>query len=271
MTITIDQAAPAGTTSTRLTRPAPGPTLLSAREVTKSYAVGRRRAEILHGVSLGVAAGEMCSVMGPSGSGKSTLLYCLAGLEQPTTGSIDLLGRNLATVSRGELARLRRSEVGFVFQSYNLVPTLSVGENVALPWRLRRLLPPRDAIREAMATLGIESLARSLPISLSGGEQQRVALARVLAQSPRVVFADEPTGALDTTTGHVVLDQLAAIAADPQRAVLIVTHDPNVAARCDRVMFMRDGRLERQLSTPSAADVALVMAELSDGSTSSRS
>ena len=122
-----------------------------------------------------------------------------------------------------------------------------------------------------MATLGIESLARSLPISLSGGEQQRVALARVLAQSPRVVFADEPTGALDTTTGHVVLDQLAAIAADPQRAVLIVTHDPNVAARCDRVMFMRDGRLERQLTTPSAADVALVMAELSDGSTSSRS
>ncbi len=240
------------------------PDLIVADQVVKSYPVQRRSVEILHGISLGVSAGEMCAVMGPSGSGKSTLLYCLAGLERPTAGGVSVLGRPLHSLGSSALAKMRRTEVGFVFQSYNLVPTLTVLENVALPYRLDRMRPPWEQIRAALDRLGIAALADARPPSLSGGEQQRVALARVLSQQPTVVFADEPTGALDTTSGQIVLEELRLIAHDPHRCVLVVTHDPHVAARCDRVLFLRDGHLVRQLVQPSAADVAGVMTDLSE-------
>ena len=234
-----------------------------AESVTKSYLVGRTPVEILHGVSLSVAYGEMVAVMGASGSGKSTLLYCLAGLEAPTTGQVTLGGRPLGSCSRADLARMRRSEVGFVFQSYNLIPTLTAFENVALPYRLRRQRPPTELIEQTLATVGLTSRSTARPPSMSGGEQQRVALARVLAQQPRIVFADEPTGALDTRSGTLVLAELQRIAHNPQQSVLVVTHDPSVAAQCDRVLFMRDGLLERELRPTTVDEVAAVLVALS--------
>lgn len=236
--------------------------LISASNVTKSYRAGPRSIEILHGISLFVRAGEMCAVMGPSGSGKSTLLYCLSGLEQPSTGEVRLLDLPTGTLSRTALARMRRSDVGFVFQSYNLVPSLTAYENVALPIRLRGERPERFVIDEALEAVGLAGLAESRPAVMSGGEQQRVALARVLAQQPRIIFADEPTGALDTRSGDMVLRQLRSIARHPERCVLTVTHDPQVAARCDRVLFLRDGYLVREMAAPTAEAVASTLTEL---------
>lgn len=233
-----------------------------AEQITKSYTVGKTQLEILHGVSLRVESQEMVAVMGASGSGKSTLLYCLAGLEAPTSGAVSLNGRALASCSRADLARMRRSEVGFVFQSYNLIPTLSAFENVALPYRLRRERPPVELIERTLASVGLQDRSAARPPSMSGGEQQRVALARVLAQQPRIVFADEPTGALDTRSGAVVLSELRSIAHQPDQCVLVVTHDPAVAAQCDRVIFMADGLLERELQPTSVDEVAGVLATL---------
>jgi putative ABC transport system ATP-binding protein len=236
---------------------------IHAERITKSYLVGKRPVEILHGVSMSVGYGEMVAVMGPSGSGKSTLLYCLAGLEQVSSGEVALAGRALASCKRAQLARMRRSEVGFVFQSYNLIPTLTAFENVALPYRLRRQRPPAELIDATLAGVGLADRARARPPSMSGGEQQRVALARVLAQQPRIVFADEPTGALDTRSGAMVLGELQRIAHQAEQCVLVVTHDPAVAAQCDRVVFMQDGLLERELRPSGVEEVAAVLAALS--------
>lgn len=238
---------------------------IRAEAITKAYQVGKRTVEILHGVSLGVGHREMVAVMGPSGSGKSTLLYCLAGLEQPSTGEVTLADRSLASCSRSELARMRRSEIGFVFQSYNLIPTLTAFENVALPYRLRRQRPPVELIEQMLAVVGLAERAGARPPSMSGGEQQRTALARVLAQKPQIVFADEPTGALDTRSGDLVLTELQHIAHQPRQCVLVVTHDPAVAARCDRVIFLSDGRVVRELRPTGVDQVAAVLAELSAG------
>ncbi|MDN5570097.1 MAG: ABC transporter ATP-binding protein [Propionibacteriaceae bacterium] len=237
--------------------------LIAAHEVRKSYQVDRGQVEILHGVSLSVHEQEMVAVMGPSGSGKSTLLYCLAGLEAPTQGTIALAGMPLDRLSRADLAKMRRSQVGFVFQSYNLIPTLTATENVALPYTLDKVVPPRELVASTMATVGLTERADARPPSMSGGEQQRVALARVLAQRPEVIFADEPTGALDTRTGELVLAELVRIAHTPGRCVLVVTHDPKVAASCDRILFMRDGLLVRELRESSVETVASTLAGLS--------
>ncbi len=191
--------------------PHPAGALIVAESLRKSYPAGSSTVEILHDVSLTVSEGEVCAIMGPSGSGKSTLMYCLAGLEQPTSGDVALLGESLARRSRRQLAELRRRELGFVFQSYNLMPTLSVSENVALPFRLRGERVDRARIEEALAAVGLAGRGASSPSSMSGGEQQRVAIARVLAQRPQIVFADEPTGALDSRSGRVVLSELRRI------------------------------------------------------------
>ncbi|MFT3871613.1 MAG: ABC transporter ATP-binding protein [Nocardioides sp.] len=238
--------------------------MVTASDVTKTYQAGNRSLEILHGVSLEVRTSEMCAVMGPSGSGKSTLLYCLAGLEQPSTGEVRLLGKPTHQLSRAASAKMRRAEVGFVFQSYNLVPSLTAFENVALPMRLRGERPDRSVIENALATVGLAAQSNARPAVMSGGEQQRVALARVLAQQPRVLFADEPTGALDTASGEVVLSELRQIAHQPGQSVLTVTHDPQVAARCDRVLFLRDGYLVRELAAPSAELVAETLTEITE-------
>ncbi|MDO5533141.1 MAG: ABC transporter ATP-binding protein [Propionibacteriaceae bacterium] len=238
------------------------PPPIAAQDVRKSYAVGDGTVGILHGVSLQVAEQEMVAVMGPSGSGKSTLLYCLAGLEAPTSGSVVLAGRPLEALSRAELAKLRRTAVGFVFQSYNLIPTLTATENVLLPYTLDRSKPPAGLVEHVLATVGLAERAHARPPSMSGGEQQRVALARVLAQQPEVIFADEPTGALDVRTGALVLAELVRIAHSPGRCALVVTHDPTVAAACDRVLFLCDGRLVHELVGGTVQEVAATLASL---------
>ncbi|MGD8215512.1 ABC transporter ATP-binding protein [Aestuariimicrobium sp. Y1814] len=239
--------------------------MIGAAGVHKSYEVGRDQVEILHGISLEVRETEMVAVMGPSGSGKSTLMYCLAGLEDATQGQVVVNGVDLAGRSRAELAKMRRSELGFMFQSYNLVPTLTASENVELPYLLAGTKPPKDLVRETLEQVGLDERRDARPSSMSGGEQQRVALARVMAQQPKVLFADEPTGALDTRMGGIVLEALGRIAHSPGQCALIVTHDPNVAAECDRVLFLRDGRLVQELTRPDAAAVAAQLTALTPG------
>ncbi|MGC3955460.1 MAG: ABC transporter ATP-binding protein [Propionicimonas sp.] len=240
-------------------RPTPA---ITAHQVRKSYRVGDGELEILHGISLTVSTGEIVAVMGPSGSGKSTLMYCLAGLEAPTSGQVAIAEQPLERLSRTDLAKLRRSQVGFVFQSYNLIPTLTAAENIALPYTLGKRRPPAGLIEETLATVGLNERANAQPPSMSGGEQQRVALARVLAQQPEVIFADEPTGALDTRTGELVLAELVRIGHQPGRCVLVVTHDPHVAASCDRVLFLRDGLLVQELPGGSSELIATTLAGL---------
>ena len=235
---------------------------ISARGIRKSYSTGDGEVEILHGVNIDVDYGQMVAVMGPSGSGKSTLLYCLAGLETPTQGGVIIAGRPLGRMSRADLAVMRRTQVGFVFQSYNLIPTLTAAENVVLPYTLGKRKPEPGLVDSVLASVGLSERKDARPPSMSGGEQQRVALARVLTQQPQVIFADEPTGALDTRTGRMVLAELGRIAPPPNRCVLVVTHAPAVAAACDRVLFMRDGLLVTELRPTSVDQVAATLASL---------
>ena len=226
--------------------------LIIARDLTKTFAGAGRRAAavpVLRGISLTVAPGELLAIVGPSGSGKSTLLYCLAGLEQASTGSVRIGGRDLAALGRGALARLRRERLGFVFQSFNLIPSLSARENVALPARLAKRQTSRADIDRALDTVGLRDRGGHKPGALSGGQQQRVAIARVLAMRPDVVFADEPTGALDTVTGAEVLALLRQAASGSQ-SVVMVTHDLEAAALADRVLVLRDGLIHRELRQP---------------------
>ncbi|TQS45461.1 ABC transporter ATP-binding protein [Cryptosporangium phraense] len=224
--------------------------------MTKSFpaADGRDATPVLRGISLSIRPGEFVSIVGPSGSGKSTLLYCLSGLEPITSGEVVLAGTPVSSLRRTALARLRRDHVGFVFQSYNLIPSLSAWDNVALPGRLAGRRISDDEVDAALARVGLAERARHKPSALSGGQQQRVAVARVLAARPDIVFADEPTGALDTAAGEQVLGLLRE-AADGDRSVVLVTHDLQAAARGDRVLVLRDGVIHRELVKPSAEQV----------------
>lgn len=209
---------------------------------------------VLDGISLKVNAGEMVAIVGPSGSGKSTLLYCLSGLLECTSGSVSLLGTDMRSLSRRARSRFRRDHLGFVFQSYNLVPSLTVVENITLPARLASRPVSRSAVRALISDLGLTGRERHLPSELSGGQQQRVALGRVIAAEPDLVFADEPTGALDTASGRDVLRLLRATAT-ASRAVVLVTHDLEAAAQADRVLVLRDGHLHSELRAPTAAQI----------------
>lgn len=237
--------------------PIPAIPALRARGVTKSYAApGGPALPVLRSVDVDVAPGEMLSIVGASGSGKSSLLYCLAGLERIDSGEIVLAGERIGDASRARLARMRRDRIGFIFQSYNLIASLSVRENVALPARLaRRRTPDVDG---ALAAVGLADHGRKLPGALSGGQQQRVAIARVLAAQPGVVFADEPTGALDTATGLQVLDLLRAHASG-DRSVVLVTHDLDAAARADRTLVLRDGAIVARLVRATATEILAAM------------
>jgi putative ABC transport system ATP-binding protein len=230
--------------------------LISVRELAKSFPGGRGAAAVpvLRGVTLAVGRGEMVAVVGPSGSGKSTLLYCMAGLESATSGEVRILDRDVAGLSRGALAQLRRDHLGFVFQAYNLIPSLTARENVALPARLAKRHVSAAEVDRALAEVGLSERARHKPAALSGGQQQRVAIARVLATRPDVVFADEPTGALDTEAGARVLELLRAVATGP-RSVIMVTHDVQAAALADRVLVLRDGVVHRELIRPAADEI----------------
>jgi putative ABC transport system ATP-binding protein len=234
-----DAAPPSGTT--------PSVTILEARDLTKRYRLGETWVEALRGVSLAVREGEFLAIMGPSGSGKSTLLQILGGLDRPTTGDVILAGEHITAMSDEEATRLRRARTGFVFQFFNLIPLLSVEENVALPFTIAGVDPRGDEIagriRDVIELVDLRGKERNRPDQLSAGEQQRVAVARALVTRPAILFADEPTGNLDYTTGGEILDALWRSSVERRQTVVLVTHDSKAAAYADRVCVVRDGRI----------------------------
>ena len=217
-------------------------TILETRGLTKVYQADGVATPVLRGVDFAVGRGEFVSVMGPSGCGKSTLLYLMGLLATPTDGTVILAGTDTRGVSDGERTRLRRAHIGFVFQRFNLLPTLSAQDNVALPRRLRGMAVG-DAPREMLRAVGLEEKRRRRPNQLSVGEQQRVAIARALVTRPAVLLADEPTGNLDSTSSGRVMDLVSRLHAESGQAVVLVSHNEQVAARADRLVRMRDGRL----------------------------
>jgi len=251
----------------------PDPTLLTPRasssapavalrDVRKVYGRGEGAIVALDGVSAALSPGSFTAIMGPSGSGKSTFLNVAAGLDRPTSGTVALGDTDLGQLGERRLTILRRERIGFVFQAFNLLPSLTVAQNIALPLRLGGRRPRRSGVREIAARVGLETRLRDRPSQLSGGQQQRVAIARALITRPEVVFADEPTGALDTRTGHEVLALLREIADSGGHTVVMVTHDPVAAAYADRVMLLADGRVAGTLDAPSADEVAKRLAHL---------
>jgi ABC-type lipoprotein export system ATPase subunit len=218
--------------------------LLTLNGVTKSFQRGRETVMALNDVSLEVAPGEFVAMVGPSGSGKSTLLHLAGGLDEPEAGTVLLGERDLGSLSAGERAKIRRREIGFVFQFFHLIPTLTVAENVELPLLLDGVRDKNGTVTSMLDRVGLADRVDHLPGELSGGEMQRTAIARALVAGPELILADEPTGNLDSATGEVVLDLLAAQVAEAGAALLMVTHDASAAARADRVVHLRDGRLE---------------------------
>jgi putative ABC transport system ATP-binding protein len=230
--------------------------------VTKTYGSGPSTITALDRVSLSFPAGSFTAVMGPSGSGKSTLLQCAAGLDRPDSGKVAIGGTDLSGLGETALTRLRRDRVGFVFQSFNLMPSLTAAQNVELPLRLAGRKPDQKAVQAALAAVGLADRARHRPSELSGGQQQRVAIARALVTSPQVLFADEPTGALDTSTSRDVLKLLGALVTGQLQTIVMVTHDPVAGAYADRVIFLADGRIADTLDRPSAEAIAAHMTRL---------
>jgi putative ABC transport system ATP-binding protein len=233
--------------------PPPAPTgRIAARAVqaTKVYGADERAVTALDAVDLAVPAGRFTAVMGPSGSGKSTLMHCLAGLDTLTSGSVFVGDTDLGTLSDRQLTELRRERIGFVFQAFNLVPTLTAAENVSLPYLLAGRRPDRGWLDLVIGAVGIESRLAHRPSELSGGQQQRVAIARALATRPDLVFADEPTGNLDSRSGTEVLEFLRAAVREMDQTVVMVTHDPVAAGYADRVVFLADGRVVGGMEQP---------------------
>jgi putative ABC transport system ATP-binding protein len=232
--------------------------VLEARGLAKTYDTGGAEVLALRGVDLAIERGEFVAIMGPSGCGKSTLLNLLAGLDRPTAGEVRLDGERIDRLSEAELARLRRRKIGFVFQFFNLLPTLSAVENVELPLLLigRRRRDARRTANDLMGELGVGDKRAAAPVQLSGGQQQRVALARALANTPDIVLGDEPTGNLDSAATREVLGLLRA-ARDRGQTLLLVTHDARVAAAADRVVTLRDGLVSDETELQAARPVAL--------------
>ena len=237
---------------------------VSLREVRKVHGRGDGAVVALAGVSVALAPGSFTAIMGPSGSGKSTFLNVAAGLDRPTSGTVTLGDTDLARLSERKLTILRRKRIGFVFQAFNLLPSLTVAQNIALPLRLDGRRARGSAVREVAKRVGLDKRLRHRPSELSGGQQQRVAIARALVTRPEVVFADEPTGALDRRTGRDVLTLLREVVDAEGHTVVMVTHDPVAAAYADRVILLADGQVAGTLDAPSADEVAEQLAHLGD-------
>ncbi|MEO3923042.1 ABC transporter ATP-binding protein [Micromonosporaceae bacterium B7E4] len=241
------------------------PAAAHAIGLSKVYGSGPARVVALDTVDVAISAGQFTAVMGPSGSGKSTLMHCLAGLDRPSSGSVQLGDAALDTLSDAALTDLRRREIGFVFQSFNLIPTLTAAENIILPLTLGGQRPDGALLTSIVAALGLADRLGHRPAELSGGQQQRVALARALVTQPRIVFADEPTGSLDSRTGAELLRLMRRSVDEFGRTVVMVTHDPTAAAIADRVLFLADGRLVDELVAPSLESVLERLAALDRG------
>jgi len=234
--------------------------MVSLRDLRKEYRTGSDLVTALDRVTVDLPAGTFTAVMGPSGSGKSTLLHCAAGLDRPTSGEVVLDGVALTRLDETGLTVLRRERVGFVFQAYNLISSLTAGQNIALPARLAgRRVDPAE-LDAALAQVGLADRARHRPVQLSGGQQQRVAIARALVTTPAVLFADEPTGALDGQTSRQVLALLRGLVDERGQTIVMVTHDPVAAAVADQVLLLADGRLIDRLDSASAESIATRMA-----------
>jgi putative ABC transport system ATP-binding protein len=236
--------------------------LISAVEVTKTYGEGEASVRALCTVSLDVGAGEFVAVMGPSGSGKSTLMHLLAGLDKPTEGSVYIEGRDITRMKDKELTLMRRERVGFVFQAFNLIPQLSAEENIVLPLTLAREKANGNLTR-LLEQVGLTDRRHHRPTELSGGQQQRVAVARALITEPAVVFADEPTGNLDSKSSNDILALLRAAADERNQTTVMVTHDAHAASYADRVVFLDDGLIVRHLANPTEASVLEALKEVS--------
>ncbi|MFW6774325.1 ABC transporter ATP-binding protein [Nocardioides sp. CPCC 205120] len=241
------------------------PAAVRVRDLVRTYGEGESRVRALDGVTLDLGRGEFTAVMGPSGSGKSTLMHCCAGLDTPDSGSVVLGDTELVGLGDRELTRMRRDRVGFVFQSFNLVPTLTAEENILLPLAIAGRKPDPDVLASVVDTVGLAPRLRHKPNELSGGQQQRVAIARALVSRPDVVFADEPTGNLDSRSGAEVLGLLRRSADEVGQTVVMVTHDAVAAAFTDRVVLLADGRVVDELRDPDRDQVLAAMARTDPG------
>ncbi|MGH1563758.1 ABC transporter ATP-binding protein [Mumia sp. DW29H23] len=241
---------------------APTRTAARARDLVKTYGRGQAQVRALDGVDLDVERARLTAIMGPSGSGKSTLMHCLAGLDTPTSGDVEVAGVELGDLDDNALTRFRREHVGFVFQAFNLLPTLTARQNILLPLDLAGRQPDLQRLDTLVEVLGLGDRLSHRPSELSGGQQQRVAIARALLPSPDVVFADEPTGNLDSRSSAEVLGFLRRSVDELGQTVVMVTHEPTAAAHADRAVLLRDGRLAGTLESPSAEDVVAAIAGL---------
>jgi len=237
--------------------------VVSAKDVTRRYGEGDTAVDALRGVSLDIPRGQLTAVMGPSGSGKSTLMHILAGLDRPTTGGVWIDHEDITTMNDQQLTLLRREHIGFVFQFFNLLPMLSAEENITLPLDLAGEKPDSVWMDELLGRIGIGDRRKHRPSELSGGQQQRVAIARGLVSRPTVLFADEPTGNLDSATGEGILDLLRSSVDDYGQTTLMVTHDPRAAAMANRILFLADGLIVKDLGKSTPAEVLAAVNELS--------
>jgi putative ABC transport system ATP-binding protein len=236
--------------------------VVSAEDLTRRYGEGETAVDALRGVSLEVPKGQLTAVMGPSGSGKSTLMHILAGLDKPTSGEVTIAGTGISNLNDSDLTRLRRRHIGFIFQFFNLLPMLNAEENVVLPLSIAGEKPDKAWVAELMGRIGLEDRRSHRPSELSGGQQQRVAIGRALVSRPTIVFADEPTGNLDSKTSGEILELMRSSVDTYQQTTVMVTHDARAAAIADRILFLDDGLIVRDLGRSDAHEVIRVMEEL---------
>jgi putative ABC transport system ATP-binding protein len=235
---------------------------VAAHELKRIYGEGDTAVHALRGVTLEVPDGELLAVMGPSGSGKSTLMHLLAGLDKPTSGSVAIAGTEISGLDDAKLTRVRREHIGFVFQFFNLLPMLSAEENVTLPLSIAGEHVDSDWLEELLAATGLADRRKHRPSELSGGQQQRVAIARALVTRPTIVFADEPTGNLDSKTSEEILELVRSSAEKYGQTIVMVTHEAHAASIADRILVLADGQIVRELTDPSQSDVIEVMTTL---------
>ena len=238
-------------------------TVVSAGDVVRRYGTGDTAVDALRGVSVDIARGRLTAVMGPSGSGKSTLMHILAGLDKPTSGDVSVAGVDITELDDTALTNLRRDHIGFIFQFFNLLPMLTAAENIALPLKLAGVKPDQAWLDELVETVGLANRLTHRPSELSGGQQQRVAVARALVSRPTVMFADEPTGNLDSTTSGEILALLRSSVDTFGQTTVMVTHDAHAAAIADRVLFLADGHIVRDIGRSSAHEILEVLEEVS--------
>jgi putative ABC transport system ATP-binding protein len=236
--------------------------IVTATDVRRRYGEGDAAVDALAGVTTSFERGRYSAIMGPSGSGKSTLMHILAGLDRPTAGSVELDGVEITTLDDGDLTRLRRDKLGFIFQFFNLIPVLTAEENIVLPLSIAGKRPDEDWLRRLVETVGLSDRLTHRPAELSGGQQQRVAVARALISKPAVVFADEPTGNLDSKSSEEVLRMLRQSVDDLGQSVVMVTHDPEAASYADRLVVLRDGRIVHDAEAGTAEQVIELMKEV---------